>query len=302
MILKSLLILPLLCALLQAEEIPARRKLRMKAQPKQQPTSTEYDLSNIEDADLQAAWEREKKTRWSMPGLGVSAPGGFGANWGDVYAGVFFASRTLSTTSQISDGVVFTGFGIGNSDKWLGIETSYTVTDLDPFLKDSTLSFKVHRYLGKNWSVAVGAESAFVFGEGIDGVENYYLCLSKAITLKEKEEAWFSSLLFSAGAGTGRFRPYQDQLSFKNSIGYFASAGVRVLQPFGISLGWSGYGADLGLSITPFRSFRMTVNLGYKNILTTYGPGLPRVFDLSLVYSDSFFEDTFPFFSARANR
>lgn len=294
----SFLILLLFITCTASLAVTPRRAGKAKAQPV---VKDEISLDKMDDADIQAAWERERRTRWTMPGLATSVPSGYGADWGIVYAGIFFASRTLAG-NPISDGSVFGGFGLGSAKDLLGLDVSYAVTDLDPFLADSTLSLKLHRYLGAGFAVAVGSESLFIFGEGIDGVANYYGAVSKSIVLKTGDWKWFSALLMTVGMGSGRFQSWQDAQDRKNGIGAFGSLGVRVQDPLGISLGWAGSSLDAGVSVTPFRSFRMTINLGFRNLYTSYGPGLPKIFDLSLVYGDSIFEDTFPFFSGRPAR
>jgi len=298
--LKFLLILSFLSgtAFSESRSAKSRKKVAKAAAAEQ---DDNLSLGVIEDADLRAAWDREKKTRWTTPGMGISAQSGFGADWGTLYAGATFASRTLFPKA-IADGAVFVGMGFGDSINLIGLEVNYAVTDLDPFLKDSVMAGKLHRSLGYGFAVAVGLENALVFGEGILDVQTAYLALSKVFYLKSSESAWFNSVLLNAGVGNGRFRDFEAQLGGPSGVGVFGSAGIRVNSVIGVSLGWSGYSLDGGLSFAPFRSFRTTINLGYRNIMTNYGPGLPRVFDLSIVYADSFKESTFPFFSSRVNR
>jgi hypothetical protein len=80
----TLLATALLCPLAVAEE-------RFKKDTKPKPVKEEppdFDLRSVQDVDLQAAWDREAKTRWSSPSLGVSVPGAFGADWGFLYGGL----------------------------------------------------------------------------------------------------------------------------------------------------------------------------------------------------------------------
>jgi len=283
---------------------PARRRI-----PRAKKAPVEVNLDDVPDADVIAAFERESRTNWTTPSMGVSVPGGFGADWGYLYSGVQFSSSTFLRNvgdPPIADGLVFAGFGLGNAQELVGLETGITVTDVDPFLEDWSIGFKLHRVLPKGFGIAVGVESAVFFGagvgDGIDSAGSYYAALSKYFVLQPSEMDWFSSVLLTAGVGIGRFRSWEDQIAKKKSVGYFGSVGLRVLGPLAVSAAWTGFGADFGVGIAPFRSFRLNISLNYRNAYFPGNPKVPTIFELVLVFSDSFKENTFPFFNAQATR
>lgn len=257
----------------------------------------ELRLEEIEDVDLKAAWEREANTTWTTPSSSISTPAGYGAGWGVLYGGVSFQSRTI--LGPTADGVAFFGFGLGDPQKNIGLETNVAITDLDPFGKDFTLGFKAHRLVGANVGVAMGCESCFEFGESSGNGRSFYLVVSKAFLLKPSELEPFSNITLHAGYGTGRFKE-QEVGDKRPGTGFFGSLGIRVLAPISIAGSWSGQDLDLGISIAPFRSFRLTLNPSVLNVAgVSQQKPIPA---LTIVYGDSFFSDTFPFFSARSYR
>lgn len=251
----------------------------------------------IEDVDLKAAWEREYRTRWTSPAMAISVPTGFGADWGALYLGTSFYNRTQF--SQIADGAAFFGTGIGDATKNLGIEVTLSVVNLDPFAQDMALSGKIHRSLGKGFGISLGAENALIVaGDGIDQTQNYYVAVSKFISLKDSEMLPMSQLLLSVGAGNGRFTNATTLAQAKNNYRPFGSIGLRALPWLGIAGAWTGRDVDLGVSAAPFRSFRLTITAGVHDVANL--ANRPRAFSLTFAYGESFFSDTFPFFTVKS--
>ncbi|MFM6251122.1 MAG: hypothetical protein ACKPEQ_18580, partial [Dolichospermum sp.] len=77
------------------------------------------------------------------PGLSFAAPSAFGANMGDVFLGTsaaFFGSRDTGL-----DGSISAGFGLGNSQKLVGLEFGFNNGSIKDFGANGTFDFKAHR-------------------------------------------------------------------------------------------------------------------------------------------------------------
>lgn len=249
----------------------------------------------LDDVDLKTAWEREARTRWTAPGISVTVPSAFGATWGTFYLGASFTNRI--ELSQNADGAVFFGTGFGNPEKYVGVEVSLSVVNLDPFGDDIAFNAKVHRSLGKGFAVAAGVENGVVLGGGIDQTKTYYLSLTDYFTLRASEMRPFSALMATVGFGNGRFTGESNKDRAARNLGAYTGVGLRALPWLGLSGAWTGRDIDAGISAAPFRGFRLSISAGVHDIAGI--SKRPRIFSLTFVYSESIFSDTFPFLTIR---
>ncbi|MFM6219093.1 MAG: hypothetical protein ACKPDM_01820, partial [Dolichospermum sp.] len=77
------------------------------------------------------------------PGLSFAAPSAFGANMGDVFLGTsaaFFGTRDTGL-----DGSISAGFGLGNSQKLVGLEFGFNNGSIKDFGANGTFDLKAHR-------------------------------------------------------------------------------------------------------------------------------------------------------------
>lgn len=222
-------------------------------------------LSNSGDGGTSEASAQYRT--WQMPGTSLASPGGFGAQWGQVFVGGGYQNTTRGTST--SDGAVGAGFGLGNATKYVGLQVSASVFDVSKF-KDGSVDFKLHRVLPRGFGVAVGTEGLLSFGttnsfggktaNGVDPRDrSYYGAVSKIFYMRA-ENKWFSALTLTGGVGNGRFRSVADRNADVSGVNVFGSAAVRVRQPIALIGDWSGQSLNVGASITPIRTFPLFIN------------------------------------------
>jgi len=207
------------------------------------------------------------------PGHNTASQSAYGANFGDGFVGVGFASRTRSDKS--SDGSAVAGFGLWNARDYLGVEVSvfsYS-TIREGFAQNGALGVKLHRVLPKNVAVAIGGENLAGWGT-LDAPKSYYGVVSKVWRLRQREGDPFGSLTTNLGLGNGRFSPQFDSLmttSDRGKIGVFGSAGLRVHEAVTVIGDWGGQDLAVGLSILPLRWVPLVITPAYADVLGRQG-------------------------------
>jgi len=216
---------------------------------------------------------------WASPSLAFGIPTGFGAQWGNVFAGVaFFGGNDVTNKKDL---ILSAGFGLGNPQKNVGVTLVFLIYDVfDPqndnlALEEYGMGIKFHRYLGDGYSVAIGKANVFFTGvpEDIKRDDTYHLSLSKFIAFKNSSREWLSALLLTAGIGNERFLPLSKQASGEGGVNFFAGAGLRVIGPLAVIAEWKGYDIDLAISITPIRTINLVFNVGIINVLSNAAGG-----------------------------
>jgi hypothetical protein len=217
-----------------------------------------------------AVVERVVPRALGLPGSTVGSPSAFGADWGDVFAGVSFQERTRFTDE--SDGAVVVGFGLGDAQRAVGLEVAVTVFDLiDDTFEDGGISFKLHRNLGDGFAIAAGVENAIIWGE-LDTDSSAYGVVSKVFRFRDATEP-FSALTVNLGLGGGRFRSEDDVFDENDGINVFGSAGLRVVEPVSVIADWTGQDLNLGVSIVPFRNIPLTITPAVADVTNNAGDG-----------------------------
>lgn len=190
----------------------------------------------------------------ASPGVSSGSPLGFGPNYGDVFAGVGVQAQSRYGNSP--DGAVSVGFGLGNSQKALGLEVVYTSlsTVRSGFFDRSVMALKVHRALPGAAAIAAGVEGLIVTGGNSDSPKSYYAAASKVVALRGGGDPTvpFSSVTLNAGVGNGRFCKETKGKIPNCSAAAFASAGIRMSEWAGVVADWTGQDLNLGVSIAPF--------------------------------------------------
>ncbi|MFM6623105.1 MAG: hypothetical protein ACKPH5_13405, partial [Dolichospermum sp.] len=212
------------------------------------------------------------------PGLSFAAPSAFGANMGDAFLGTsaaFFGSRDTGL-----DGSISAGFGLGNSQKLVGLEFGFNNGSIKDFGANGTFDFKAHRIVyakGTNQIGVAGGWKTFAqYGnEGIRPSSAYGVVTTYSL-LKPNDPVNKMPISLSAGAGGGDFR------QGNASTGVFAGVGVQVHPQVGVGLGWSGVGLNIGASIVPIPTLPLTITATGVD-LTDNSPG-GTVFSLSVGY------------------
>jgi hypothetical protein len=193
---------------------------------------------------------QHERSSWITPALAVGVPSGFGADYGDAFAGVAFQYRTRSWRRP--DGGAVVGFGLGDAQRLVGLEVALTSYGTVRSCCRGALGLKVHRVLPGDVSVAVGAENLVVHGFSDSG-RNVYGVGSKVFLLRRDPTSLGGTLALTAGVGNGRFRSEDDILLDQGTVGPFGSVGVRLAPPAGLVASWTGHSLVAGVSVVPFR-------------------------------------------------
>ncbi|GCA81136.1 hypothetical protein [Microcystis aeruginosa] len=216
------------------------------------------------------------------PGASISTPIGFGASLGQIFGGFGFQSRTRFTNQ--ADGGLSLGGGLGDPQKIVGLDVTLAILSLfDDNAGRGSFSFKIHRSLPEGFAVALGFENAINWG-GTDGGSSIYGVVSKFFQLTETTKEPFSQLTLSLGVGGGRFRSEGAIEDGVNSLGVFASAGLRIVEPVSAIVEWSGQDLNAGISLIPFPKIPLTVNLAGADLTGNAGDGARFVMSIGYNY------------------
>ncbi|AKE65297.1 hypothetical protein MYAER_2957 [Microcystis aeruginosa NIES-2549] len=216
------------------------------------------------------------------PGASISTPIGFGASLGQIFGGFGFQSRTRFTNQ--ADGGLSLGGGLGDPQKIVGLDVTLAILSLfDDNAGRGSFSFKIHRSLPEGFAVALGFENAINWG-GTDGGSSIYGVVSKFFQLTETTKEPFSQLTLSLGVGGGRFRSEGAIEDGVNSLGVFASAGLRIVEPVSAIVEWSGQDLNAGISLIPFQNIPLTVNLAGADLTGNAGDGARFVMSIGYNY------------------
>ncbi|NJM97478.1 MAG: hypothetical protein HC800_10170 [Phormidesmis sp. RL_2_1] len=138
------------------------------------------------------------------PASSFLTPSAYGADWGDIYAGL---SGAVSSNGRPSDGSGSIGFGLGSATDFVGLEVNIGIISLDGFADDGTVGFKLHKVFpdANNLAIAVGWENPIKWGAAEIAQESYYGVVSRQFFL-QPGQANPMPLTVSLGAGTGAYR------------------------------------------------------------------------------------------------
>ncbi len=216
------------------------------------------------------------------PSGSISTPSAFGANFGQIFGGFGFQSRTRFTNQ--ADGGLALGGGLGDPQKIVGLDVTLAILSLfGDNAGRGSFSFKIHRSLPEGFAVALGFENAINWG-GTDGSSSIYGVVSKFFQLTETTKEPFSQLTLSLGVGGGRFRSEGAIEDGVNSLGVFASAGLRIVEPVSAIVEWSGQDLNAGISLIPFQNIPLTVNLAGADLTGNAGDGARFVMSIGYNY------------------
>jgi hypothetical protein len=216
------------------------------------------------------------------PGASISTPIGFGASLGQIFGGFAFQSRTRFTNQ--ADGGLALGVGLGEPQKIVGLDVTMAILSLfGDNAGRGSFSFKIHRSLPEGFAVALGFENAINWG-GTDAGSSIYGVVSKFFQFTETTKEPFSQLTLSLGVGGGRFRSEGAIEDGVNSLGVFASAGLRIVEPVSAIVEWSGQDLNAGISLIPFPKIPLTVNLAGADLTGNAGDGARFVMSIGYNY------------------
>ena len=182
----------------------------------------------------------------------IMTPTAWGAAYGSAYVGTGAARRTPYLPT--ADGILGLGYGMGDPVLNVGLQIGGTVSDLSEF-DNLSFSFKLHRYLTRGTTVALGGESLFSNNAlSDDAGDTFYFVVSHVVQGFGSSRPGIGRVHLSVGAGTGRFARKSDrdfsEGKGRNGTIAFGNVAVEVAGGMNVILEWSGTNLLSGLSKT----------------------------------------------------
>ncbi len=200
----------------------------------------------------------------NAPVSSVTTPIGFGANWGDIFI-------TAGYQDRVPGSGLGAGFGIGDAKNFVGLEASYSTSSGNnntSLFNQGAGNFKLHKLIGDNVAIAAGWENAIRQNLSNGTRDTFYGVLTGVLPVGSS-----SNFTASVGAGTGRFRTFDDVTLNRDSTNLFGSLGFRATENIGVVADWDGNALNLGLPLT----FKLSDNVGFQvtpsllNVTNSYG-------------------------------
>ncbi|MHC5935003.1 hypothetical protein [Nostoc sp.] len=194
-----------------------------------------------------------------VPSLSFGIPSAFGANWGDFFVQAAGATRKERNGNGGLDGSISAGFGLGDSQKSIGLEVAFNEGSIKNFGDNGSFDLKAHRVLSagstNQIAAAVGWNSFAQYGnEGVADSSVYGEVTSVSL-LQPNSPQNQMPLALTVGVGGGNFRSGNDE------VGIFGGVGLQVHPQVGIGASWSGVALNAGVSFVPVQTIPLTIQL-----------------------------------------
>ncbi|MCU0548783.1 MAG: hypothetical protein MUC48_05495 [Leptolyngbya sp. Prado105] len=200
------------------------------------------------------------------PGSTVGVPSAFGANFGDAFVGLAFSNRRPRVNE--ADGALSAGFGLGDSERAIGLEVNANIGSLRRFGQNGDVGLKLHRALPGKAAIAIGLDEGITWGdENRDTVSTFYGVASKIFDLRPQDPTNSLPLTVTLGVGGGRFRSFKNVENRRGGVGVFASAGLRVVSQASVIASWTGQDLNLGVSYVPLKTTPLFLTFVVGNVL-----------------------------------
>ncbi len=244
--------------------------------------SNQKELEDVK-FQLQDISQRNFTPSRGVPSLTIANPYGFGADRG-FFSGLSYQTDTRGGLDGVNDqdGTWGLGVGLGNAQKSVGAELSYNVASFGQNGRDfgsGGFNLKLHRKIADGWGVAAGWNSFLSIGDGNDLDDSLYLATTKIFRTRENVNSAFSRIGATVGVGNGQFRSEGSIANDDNNVNVFGSLAFRVARPVSFITEWTGQDLGMGLSVSPFRTVPLTINLGARDIVGA-GDGARFVFGI----------------------
>ncbi len=245
---------------------------------------SDSESDELENAQfkLQDIQQRNFTPSRGAPGLTIANPYGFGVDRG-FYSGLSYQVDTRGGDEGTNDGdatMVF-GLGLGDAQKLVGAELSYTLASFGNNREFGSGGFnlKLHRRIAEGWGVSAGWNSFLSTGDTNDLEDSLYLSTTKIFKMREDINSPFSRVGATIGIGNGQFRSVDDITDDNGNVNVFGSLAFRVARPVSFVTEWTGQDLGMGLSVSPLRTVPLSIHLGARDIVGA-GDGARFVFGL----------------------
>lgn len=229
-------------------------------------TSAPAHAGSVSDMGLSADQIRSLNAQLTAPvvapGIAFGSPVAYGADWGQLFAGV--GGQTLPSGSGTDglDGSMLLGMGFGDSQVTAGLELSATVISIsDDFGADGSFNAKMHRALPGRASIALGVEETQGWGRAETTDPTIYAVYTQTIDLVPESPRRPVPLVFNVGVGDERFVDPGD-----SGVGLFASVSVHPHRQLALIADYTGRDLNAAVSIVPLRRTPLVLTLGAVNL------------------------------------
>ena len=211
--------------------------------------------------------EKVEGSTQASPALSIYIPTGYGADNNTGFIGATYQQRTRY--SNVSDGGLDVGIGLGDARKAVGVELSYTAASFGRSRDFGAGGFnaKVHHQFGDDFSVAAGWNGALNLGGHNDFEQSLYGVATKIFRTRDDINLPFSRVAVTAGVGNGQFRTEDSVAKGTNNVNVFGNVALRVAQPVSLIAEWSGQDLGFGVSLTPFKNIPLTITPAVRDVV-----------------------------------
>ncbi|MGF1591148.1 MAG: hypothetical protein ACFCU7_18245 [Pleurocapsa sp.] len=245
---------------------------------------SDSESDELENAQfkLQDIQQRNFTPSRGAPGLTIANPYGFGVDRG-FYSGLSYQVDTRGGDEGTNDGdatMVF-GLGLGDAQKLVGAELSYTLASFgnNRDFGSGGFNLKLHRRIAEGWGVSAGWNSFLSTGDNNDLEDSLYLSTTKIFKMREDINSPFSRVGATIGIGNGQFRSVDNIANDNGNVNVFGSLAFRVARPVSFVTEWTGQDLAMGLSVSPLRTVPLSIHLGARDIVGA-GDGARFIFGL----------------------
>jgi len=216
-------------------------------------------LAQVESASSAAALRG-----FAAPAL--QSPVALGASWGAVGFGIY--GQTIDSTDGDVDGAAGIAFGLGNADKYAGLEVSLGSSSLfgdqgsnADFGEVGGVGLKLHTNLPGYASFAVGVNGVGRWGgDKNPNRSSVYAAASKFFDLGPV------STIVTVGIGDNAYNEPNEE-----GAGIFGSAALYFTHQISLIAEHTGRFTNAAVSVAPFKSYPLTITLGAVNLGERYG-------------------------------
>lgn len=226
----------------------------------QQAETLQDELRNLENVKVEGGVQ-------ASPSLSVNIPTAFGADNNTGFVSATYQQRTRY--ANVHDGGLGIGVGLGDAQKAVGVELSYTAASFGGSRDFGAGGFnaKVHRQFANDWAVAAGWNGFANVGGPNDFEHSLYGVVSKVFRTRDDINLPLSRVAVTAGVGNGQFRTEDAVAKGINNVNVFGNVAVRVAQPVSLIAEWSGQDLGFGVSVAPFKNLPLTITPAVRDVV-----------------------------------
>jgi hypothetical protein len=142
----------------------------------------------------------------ASPALSIVIPTAFGIDNNTGFISATYQERTRY--SNVDDGAIGFGIGLGDARKSVGVEVSYAIASFgsNRDFGSGGFNIKVHRQLPNDFAVAVGWNGFLNLGDRNDFEHSLYGVVTKVLRTRDDITLPFSRVAITVGVGNGQFR------------------------------------------------------------------------------------------------